>query len=606
MKLSLPSSIFSLAFLSVAAATAQCGYDPELLNDANTDYAGEPISIVSQDSTTVTFTVSQTWSDDLLCLIATHYTGDSGEVCPSVANAAPGEVAEYTAVCVNGYATVDIYAFDPTFLDNTSPPTIDSLCEQTDTSKTYLYQYSIPCSMGDPATCPPPTEPTCVELGEVSYDFENAGDVEAFLFGKAGSSGGNGFLQLDADNLEVSKTVDIPAGTTGVSFVFDFLTINALAPDQKVLARVGDYYLNITSALALTMGAAKTEYFGEIEARVEKLGFTSNVRATIKVPASFYDGGYLSVGARTTGSTSTFVAGVDNVKLVLECDETVTNPTTTDATTTAATTTATTPSFDDGTKAGGGGGDPHFQRWGREHSSFHGECDLVMVHSDTFHNNAGLDLHVRTTIEDYFSYIESAALRVGKSTLEFHQHHFYLDGTKYTPSDLPLTFGGDFKYTVSNAEIESGKNEKFYQYYKVDLHEDSSIIFKYYKKYLTIAIAGHTNDFSDSIGLLGDYATGDMLDRAGKVMTDFDEYGFEWQVNPEDAKLFMDARAPQLPFEQCRMPTAARPARRKLRGADSALYEAAKEACAHVSGSDYDLCTDDVMSTGDVGLASLW
>ena len=277
--------------------------------------------------------------------------------------------------------------------------------------------------------------------------------------------------------------------------------------------------------------------------------------------------------------------------------------TTTTTTTTAATTTSVT--FTTGDKEGGGGGDPHFQRWGREHSSFHGECDLVMVHSEDFHKGAGLDLHVRTTIQDYFSYIEMAALRVGHSVLEFHNDHFYMDGTKYTPSDLPMSFGDEFKYTISNAEIEEGKNAKFYQYFKVDLHEDSSILFKFYKQYLTINVSGHSNDFESSVGLLGDYHTGDMLDRDGNVLTDANTWGFEWQVSPEDGKLFLDDRAPQLPFEMCRLPTAARPARRHLR-ADKALLQNAVAACSHIAGSDKELCIDDVMQTGDVGLANLW
>lgn len=89
-------------------------------------------------------------------------------------------------------------------------------------------------------------------------------------------------------------------------------------------------------------------------------------------------------------------------------------------------------------------------------------------------------------------------------------------------------------------------------------------------------------------------------------MSDFDQYGFEWQVNPVDAKLFVDNCAPQLPFEQCRMPSATRPVRRKLRGADAVLFDEAAEACSHLKGSNFDLCIEDVMATGDVGLASVW
>ena len=230
-----------------------------------------------------------------------------------------------------------------------------------------------------------------------------------------------------------------------------------------------------------------------------------------------------------------------------------------------------------------------------------------MIHSDSFHNGAGLDLHCRTTIEQYFSYMETAALRVGENVLEFYNDHFLLNGVKLTPQDLPFTFGNDeYKYTVTNAEVDAGKNANFYQYYKVSLHEDSSILFKFYKQYLTINISGNSADFADSVGLLGDYHTGDMVARDGKVMSNFDAFGFEWQVSPEDAQLFSELRAPQLPFEMCRLPTAARPNRRALRGRSAELMAEAMEACAHVSGSDFDLCTDDVMTTGDVGMALLW
>jgi hypothetical protein len=253
---------------------------------------------------------------------------------------------------------------------------------------------------------------------------------------------------------------------------------------------------------------------------------------------------------------------------------------------------------------GGGGGDPHIQRWGREHSSFHGECDLVMIHSDNFHKGAGFDLHARTTIADYFSYIETAALRVGEHTVQFYKDHVVFNGEVHKVEELPLTFGGEFKYTISNAPVEASKNERFYQYYKVDLHKESILLFKFYKNFLTINVSGHPDDFSDAVGLLGDYTTGDMITRDGDTMTDFDQFGFEWQVNPQtDGQLFLDDRSPQLPFEQCRMPTAARPARRNLRQ-NKELFAQASKACG--SAADLNLCVDDVMTTGDVGLANLW
>ena len=109
----------------------------------------------------------------------------------------------------------------------------------------------------------------------------------------------------------------------------------------------------------------------------------------------------------------------------------------------------------------------------------------------------------------------------------------------------------------------------------------------------------------DATGLMGDFSSGDMYSRDGEEILDFEHFGFEWQVNPTDPKLFRDARSPQLPYEQCRMPTAPRPARRRLRE-NSELFQQAREACASQEGSDFDLCVDDVMITGDLGIAGAW
>ena len=286
---------------------------------------------------------------------------------------------------------------------------------------------------------------------------------------------------------------------------------------------------------------------------------------------------------------------------------TTTSTTTSTTTTTPATTTTTTTSTASDTALGGGGGDPHFQRWGQERTTFHGECDLVMVHSDQFHDGAGFDLHVRTTMQDYFSYIETAAFRVGDDIVQFYMDAVFLNGFKLKPSsDLPLTFGGAFRYTVRDVTVEAGKDKKFYRYYQVDLHNDSTIVFKFYKQFLTIDISGHANDFSDSVGLLGEYQSGAMIDRDGSEMYDFTEFGFEWQVQPTDPIIFLDQREPQLPFESCRMPTGARPARRVLLRGNRVLLKQAEHACAHLSSGDAELCVDDVLMTNDIGIAYNW
>ena len=228
-----------------------------------------------------------------------------------------------------------------------------------------------------------------------------------------------------------------------------------------------------------------------------------------------------------------------------------------------------------------------------------------MAHSDNFHQGVGLDLHARTTIKEYYSFIETAALRVGDYTMEFHPDHVSLNGVLYIPADLPITFGEEYIYTISNVEVGEEKDSSKRQYYKVDLHEESSIVFKFYRKYLTINISGNEGDFGDSVGLLGEYGTGNMISRDGRVMDNFDNFAFEWQVNREDPVIFSNERSPQLPYERCRLPTIAKPQRSLLRK-EKDLVAKANKACSHVSSGSFDLCVDDILQTGDLGLAAEW
>jgi hypothetical protein len=231
-----------------------------------------------------------------------------------------------------------------------------------------------------------------------------------------------------------------------------------------------------------------------------------------------------------------------------------------------------------------------------------GECDLVVVHSDSFHGK-GLDMHVRTTIMDWYSYIEAAALRIGDHIVEVSNGKVTVNGLDLSNEDFPVDFGD--KYSVSFSVEKHSKNEKYdKKHYVVSLGDDSSIEFKTYKHYMTFNIIAHDNDFGDANGLLGSHPTGEMLSRDGMTMTSFDEFAMEWQVNLDDPALFQDARSPQLPYEVCRMPTKARTSR-QLR-ANRQLLAQAEDACATQNGKDFTLCVNDVMATGDLGLADIW
>ena len=245
---------------------------------------------------------------------------------------------------------------------------------------------------------------------------------------------------------------------------------------------------------------------------------------------------------------------------------------------------------------GGSFGDPHIKRWNRKTFDFHGECDLVLVHSDHVNGGDELDLHIRTTIQSHWSSVTSAALRVGQVTLQMDTDKFYVDGIEYNDAALPLK---TTQFTISEVTLKDGA-----RIYVAELNDKSSVTFKVIKEFLTVAVSGHAEDFEHSVGLLGDFHLGKPYGRDGERIYDFNEYGLEWQVREEEPMLFVEAREPQLPNAKCRFPDEPRPRRHLKSSQNPALFEKAQSACAN--REHYDACLDDVMYTGEVALAAAW
>lgn len=241
-----------------------------------------------------------------------------------------------------------------------------------------------------------------------------------------------------------------------------------------------------------------------------------------------------------------------------------------------------------------GCGDPHFNRWTiPQRDTFHGECDLVLMHQDEI-NGKALDVHTRTTIRDsLYSYIEAVAMQYGDDKIEFQHDAVYLNGAKVED---------DSEFTVGDIEINMIDTKK--RKFNVKVDGKKIVVVYSTKRFMGVEMMG-SSLFDGSTGILGDRETGDMVARDGHIMEKFEDFAFEWQVSPSDPKIFMDAREPQLPYERCRMPSfSAESRRRKLRGQDRKLYEEAVDACSknHIA-DNVQSCVDDVMFTGELELA---
>jgi hypothetical protein len=241
-------------------------------------------------------------------------------------------------------------------------------------------------------------------------------------------------------------------------------------------------------------------------------------------------------------------------------------------------------------------GDPHFKTWRGQRFDFHGECDLVLLHSSAFESGLGLDVHIRTKIRRDMSYISSAALRIGSDVLEVEsQGVYYLNGV--AGAALPAEFSGfEFLHTQP-----SDKQHVF----EVHLGGREGIKVKTYKDFVSVLIEqGENKHFGDSAGLMGDFQMGHMIARDGKtVIEDANAFGQEWQVLHSEPSLFQAVRLPQHP-NVCTMPTPVQASqlRRRLSESSSVDELAAEKACAHW-GEGKDDCVFDVLTTGDLEMA---
>jgi hypothetical protein len=249
---------------------------------------------------------------------------------------------------------------------------------------------------------------------------------------------------------------------------------------------------------------------------------------------------------------------------------------------------------------GGIKGDPHVSLWNEKRISYHGEGDFLLVRKENYAEDKDIEVQVRTSIQDFYSYISSAAVRVGDDVLEasMGEHgHLWLNGEELTDDELPTTISG---YTL-NVPEEAG-NAKLY---RIDLEGADNVEIKIYKYFLSVSVGG-ANRFVDSVGMIGSYGQGKMLGRDG--ITEFanvNKYGAEWQVRDTEKMLFREARAPQFPAKPI-MPSEEAQARRRTRENDEALVAQAEKACAHKSEKDFEICVYDVVATGDLGMAGAW
>eukprot|EP00980_Cylindrotheca_fusiformis_P027753 scaffold22558_cov116-Cylindrotheca_fusiformis.AAC.2 len=242
----------------------------------------------------------------------------------------------------------------------------------------------------------------------------------------------------------------------------------------------------------------------------------------------------------------------------------------------------------------GSNGDPHFRTWNGGHFEYHGQCDMILVKDENFADGIGLEVQIRTKLVRFWSFIQNAAIRIGEDTLEMQgspdlfvnkgNNHYWIN----TIYQGQVTSLGGFPVKANYAGKHKNKRWFFSKYgggnkisrsFEIDLSSDA---------------------FGNSVGMLGDFATGKMLARDGVTeLKDYTNLGHEWQVLPlNDGMLFHNVSYPQFP-EQCIDPEAQAMKRRRL-GESSITNEQAEAVCAPIEDAlDRKDCVYDVLVTQD-------
>lgn len=245
--------------------------------------------------------------------------------------------------------------------------------------------------------------------------------------------------------------------------------------------------------------------------------------------------------------------------------------------------------------------------WKNEHFEFHGQCDLVMVSSKNFADGLGMDIHIRTRIVRFWSYIENAVVRIGSDIFEiaglgdgsavYWVNHEKM-GELEDMEGFPIIF-------IPNPG--NGKN-----IFLIDLsskYPGVKLEIKTWKEFVGVRVLGATEEaFADSVGITGDFRSGHTYARDGMtVIDDFNQLGQEWQVLPSDGRFFhQQDRRPQFP-EHCMLPEESRGERRRRLGEMNISEEQAEAACSGlVDEFSRKGCIFDVMATQDLGIVSAY
>ena len=271
-----------------------------------------PVEVFEQNNDTVTFSISQTWADHPMCQIAVAYTSPwDGYTCDSQNNVPPGELGYYKAVCVDGVATVTLYAEDFIFGASATVSDVPTQCAPfVNGGHSIKYTLSIPCNL-EATSCPRPEMELChgSEPMNIANETFEDGSASTWLFGSADNSPMYGTYLALGDTIgldeEMAKTFNVPIDSGGVLVQFDLIELNDIS---DLLVRINGKYFDL-GAFDTTTEESASGFLGDVYTVIAAQSNTVN-RVSMIIPSGWYNIGRLTFGF---GGMDLVDAGVDNL-----------------------------------------------------------------------------------------------------------------------------------------------------------------------------------------------------------------------------------------------------------------------------------------------------
>ncbi|KAL7568607.1 hypothetical protein ACA910_022709 [Epithemia clementina (nom. ined.)] len=307
--------------------TDGCPYYAELQDSSSNEMPTyDYIRVVSFDNTTVTVDLfqymEQTSVDTFVAYFDDATDNVSSEVCLSNDGGNEfGFVDRYTALCVNGFANIDIIAYDASF-DSLNVYEVPAECSNFFTNgpeRIKRFSYRVPCEL--PVRCAYDELTECYEFinnygtNEVLSDDMESTQVESYLGAEPGSIGGYSVAQISGTDAQMYRAILIPANTEEVRLEFTLLEETGSQPQVITIFGTG-YSIDVTPGPRT--GVVDTTSGVFVQVSVDSADDTPGVtvrQVLLVFSTNQFPSDVLGFGVRIDSGK----LGIDNVRIEMQC-----------------------------------------------------------------------------------------------------------------------------------------------------------------------------------------------------------------------------------------------------------------------------------------------